>query len=196
MQNIKKFLSEAQMLKRLEHIGFKLAGVGNPDTLAEHALISAQIAFILAELEGADSLKAAAICIFHDNHEARTGDHNKVSARYINTNEAEKEAEIEQLKNLPENIASKVGSLLDEKRNRDTLEGIIAQDADWLEVAIQAKVFIEQGYKGCEDWIKNVEAALETESAKKILLSIKEDVDFTNSWWQGLKKMTYKKLTD
>ena len=194
MSEIKKFLSEIQMLKRLDHIGFKLAGVETKDTLAEHSCISAQIAFVLAELEGADPYKSATINLFHDNHEARIGDHNKVSARYIDTHQAEVVSEKEQLENLPEGLANNIFSLMNEKRNRNTKEGIVAQDADWLEVAIQAKIFIEQGYIGCQDWINNVEKALETDSAKKILAEIKNDANFANCWWQGLKKMTYEKL--
>jgi putative hydrolase of HD superfamily len=194
MESINKFCSEIQMLKRLEHIGFKLAGVSEKDTLANHIVIASQIAFVLAELEGADSYKSATISLFHDNHEARIGDHNKISSRYIDTHQAEREAEKEQLANLPEGIAEKITKLLNEKHERNTKEGIIAQDADWLEVAIQAKIYSEQGHKGCEEWISNVEKALETESAKKILAEIKNDLDFTNCWWQGLKKMTYEKL--
>lgn len=194
MENIKKFCSEVQMLKRLEHVGFKLAGVEEKDTLSSHVVVAAQIAFVLAELEGSDPYKAAAINLFHDNHEARIGDHNKVSARYIDTHAAEKESEKEHFANLPSEIGKKILKILDEKHNRNTKEGIIAQDADWLEVAIQAKIFAEQGHKGCNDWIENVENALETRSAKEILAKIKTDPDFINCWWHGLKKMTYNKL--
>lgn len=194
MPNIEKYLSEVQMLKRLDHIGFKLAGVEQRDSIAGHVCISAQIAFVLAEMEGADPFKSAVINLFHDNHEARIGDHNKVSARYIDTHPAEAEADREQLQNLPESLSTRILILLDEKRNRNTKEGIVAQDADWLEVAIQAKIFAELGHIGCEDWIDNVEKALETPSAKSILAVIKAEKDFTNCWWRGLKKMTHQKL--
>ena len=194
MTDLRKFLSEIQMLKRVQRSGFPVAGITETDSVAEHALLSAQIAFILAEMEGADAEKAAIINLFHDNHEARVGDHNKVSARYLETGEAEKTAELEQLANLPDEINHKIIDLLNQKRERNTIEGIIAQDADWLEVAIQAKIYLEQGYTGAQNWIDNVENALETQTAKKILAEIKNDSDFTNCWWQGIKKMTYTKL--
>jgi putative hydrolase of HD superfamily len=194
VQNIKKFLSEVQMLKRLDHIGFKVAGITESDNLAGHALIAAQIAYILGQLEGCDAAKCAVINIFHDNHECRIGDHNKVSARYLDTDEAELNAEREQFANLPNDLNQKLFSLMNEKRDRSTKEGIVAQDADWLEIAIQGKIYLEKGYKGAQDFIDNVEKALETDSAKKILKEIKNDNDFTNTWWQGLKKMTYTKL--
>ncbi len=195
MEKIVKFLSEIQMLKRVKHEGVKLTGVKNPDSVAEHVALSAQIAYLLGELEGADSQKCALINLFHDNEEARIGDHHKVSARYLNVKEVEAKAEREHYSNLPDSIGNFLSELQKEKRKRNTKEGIIAQDADWLEVAIQAKIYLELGYKGCQNWIDNVEKALETKSAKEILAEMKKNPDFLNCWWKDLKKMTYKKLT-
>ncbi len=193
-KNTIKFLSEIQMLKRQDHNGFRLAGLNHADSLADHSLACAQIAFILAESEGADPYKSATLCIFHDNNETRIGDHHKVSARYLNTKEAEIKAEIEQFEYVDDTIGDKILPLLKEKRDRNTIEGIVAQDADWLEAAIQAKIYLEQGFSGCQNWIDNVEKVLETNSAKQLLAEIKSTKDFTNIWWQDLKKMTYEKL--
>jgi putative hydrolase of HD superfamily len=193
-ENIAKFCSEAEMLKRIKTEGMRLAGVDQPHSIAEHMLVAAQLAFILAELEGADSYKCAAILVFHDNAETRIGDQNKVTARYLRKDNVELLALQEQVANLPEAVSKRIEELFLEIEKRQSKEGIIAKDADWLETAIQAKIYLEQGYRGCQNWIDNVEKALETDSAKKILTQIKEMNDFTNSWWQGLKKMTYEKL--
>lgn len=196
MNNIIKFLSEIQVLKRIRHEGVRLAGVEAPDSIAEHAALSAQIAFLLAKLEGANPEKCAIMNLFHDNEEARIGDHHKVSARYIDVKKAEREAEKEHYSNLPDSVGEELFQLQEEKRNRNTKEGIVAQDADWLEIAVQAKIYSELGYKGCEKWIDNVEEALETKSAKEILAEIRGNPDFLNCWWRDLKKMTYKKLSE
>ncbi len=195
-KKIKKFLSEIQMLKRIKHEGVRLAGVENPDSIAEHSAISAQIAYLLAYLENADPFKCVLMNLFHDNNEIRIGDHHKVSARYLDTKKAETRAEKERYSNLPSLVAKELYNLQEEKRKRNTKEGIVAQDADWLEIAIQAKIYCELGHRGCKNWIENVEKALETKSAKKILSEIKKDPDFLNCWWQNLKKMTYKKLNE
>lgn len=187
---IVKFLSEIFVLKRVERSGVKMAGVENPDSVSDHIAISAQIAFLLGEMEKADSAKCALMSLFHDNDEVRVGDRNKVNSRYIKIEEIEPIVEKEHFETLPSSMAKKILSLLDEKRERNTKEGIISQDADWLELAIQAKIYMEQGYKGCRDWINNVEKALETKSAKRILKEIKENPDFINCWWKGLIRMT------
>lgn len=188
-----KYLSEQNTLKNLPRTGWELAGVKFPESLAEHTCIAAQLAFIIGELKGLDGAKCAALLIFHDNAEIRTGDQHKVSARYIDRAEAEKKAFSDQSDNLPAKISKKLQKMFDEKENRTSKEAIVAQDADWLECAIQAKLYTEQGYD-CKEWINNIEKALETKSAKEILKLIKQEKNFTTMWWQGLKKMTYKKL--
>jgi hypothetical protein len=46
--------------------------------------------------------------------------------------------------------------------------GIIAKDADYLEQAFQAKIYLEQGYVAAQTWITNVGNALKTSSAKQL----------------------------
>jgi putative hydrolase of HD superfamily len=194
--NIRKvvdFIFELNQLKRQRHSGFQLAGIKNPDTVAEHVLRAAQIGYILAVMEkNANPEKVASILIIHDNGEARIGDQNKVSARYFSNKDAEKDALFDQLKNLGEEIEKKWQAYFTEYEERTTPEGIIAKDADWLEQAFQAKEYVDTGFESAQDWINNIEKALETKSAKKLLAEMKE-TKFTD-WWKDLKKMTYTKL--
>ncbi|MFA6393497.1 MAG: HD domain-containing protein [Patescibacteria group bacterium] len=193
IKNIVNHIFEMSQLKRQRHSGFQLAGVKNPDTVAEHVMRAAQIGYILAVMEGdANPEKVAAMVLIHDNGEARVGDQNKVSARYFSVKDAEAEAFSDQLKNLGGEIEKKWQAYFNEFENRNTKEGIIAKDADWLETAFQAKEYVDVGFVFTEDWIKDVEKALETASAKKIIKEMKK-TKFTD-WWKGLKKMTYEKL--
>jgi len=194
LDDLAKFISEIYMLKRNKREGFRLSGVDNPDSLTDHVAIAAQLAYIIGELEGLEGNKCAAIVLFHDNGEARITDQHKVAARYIDNKEAEQQAIAEQLNLLPESIKNKIANLNKEFESRSTPEGIVAKDADWLESALQAKIYSEQGYQNLENWIDNVSKALETQTAKIILEEIKKTGNFTTKWWQGLKKMTYEKI--
>ena len=192
-KNIVNFIFELNQLKRQRHSGFQLVGVKNPDTIAEHALRTAQIGYILAVIEGdANPEKVVSMLIVHDNGEARIGDQNKVSAKYFSNGKAEAAAFSDQTKNLGKKIEQKWKNYFNEFEERNTKEGIIAKDADWLEQAFQAKEYVDLGYVAAQDLINNVEKALETKSAKLLLKEMKK-TKFTD-WWQGLKKMTYKKL--
>ncbi len=187
------FIFELNQLKRQYHSGFQLAGIKNPDSVAEHAWRSAQIGYILAVMEGLDNPeKVAAMVLIHDNGEARVGDQHKLAARYFDINQAEHKAFGDQLEMLGSKVKEKWQEYFNEFENRNTKEGIIAVDANWLEVAFQAKEYVDLGNEAAQDWINNVEKALETESAKKLLQEMK-NVKFTD-WFNGLKKMTYKKI--
>ena len=192
IKKIVNFIFEINQLKRQRASGWYLAGITNPPSIAEHSLRAAQIGYILAIMENVDAEKVATMLIVHDNAEARTGDQNKVSARYFSKKEAEEKAFNEQISGLGEQIEKKWQQYFQEFENRNTKEGIVAKDADWLETAFQAKEYVDLGYKSAQNWIDNVEKALETESAKQIIKQMQQ-TNFTD-WWKNLKKMTYKKL--
>ena len=192
-KDIVNFIFEINQLKHVKHSGLNLIGVRDPDNTAEHVMRAAQIGYILACLEGdADPEKVATILIVHENAEARIGDQNKIAARYFSKKQIEKKAFLDQIKNLDKSLQKSWKDYFNQIEERTTKEGIIAKDADWLERAFQAKEYIDLGYQAAQDWIDNVEKALETKSAKVILQELKK-TKFTD-WWQGLKKMTYKKL--
>ena len=193
IKKIVNFIFELGQLKRQVHAGWWKIGVKNPATVAEHVFRAAQIGYILAVLEGdADPEKVVAIILIHDNAETRIGDQDKVAARYFSNGDAELKAFTEQTELLSEAIRKKWQAYFAECENRATKEGIIAKDADWLEQAFQAKEYVDTGYPAAQNWIDNVAAAVETESAKKIIAKMRK-TEFTE-WYKGLKRMTYKKL--
>lgn len=192
MKKITNFLFELGMLSREKHAGYYLIGVENPDSIAEHSWRASVIAYILADLEGANPEKSACMCLIHDIEESRLRDLHKVSARYMDSQKAKEMAFEEQMANLSESVRKKWNQYNRQFNQRDVQEGIVARDADWLEMALKAREYVCLGYKGAQNWIDNVRIALETESAKKLLAEI--ETSDINDWWQGLKKMTYNKL--
>jgi len=189
-KEIIKLFFELGQLRRVHHSGFKLTGIENPDSVAEHTLRVAQIGYVLAKMENADENKVTKICLFHELGETRVGDANRVELRYRSyfyLKKSELEAYKDQVKILPEKIKKDLTFLMEEFDERKTLEARCAKDADYLEQALTAKEYIDIGYKGCKDWIKNVKKALKTGTAKKFLKVI-EKTD-RNEWWGKLKEL-------
>lgn len=173
-KKVVNFLFEANNLKRIFHAGWLKCGVKTPDTLAEHMLLASQIGYILAVMEGdANPERVACILMIHDNAEIRIGDQDKVGAIYFNNKEAEHHAFSDQLDNLPLAVKEKWQQYFHEFEERDTKEGLIAKDADYLELAFQAKEYVENGNRGAQAWIDSIETLLKTESAKKLLAEMK-----------------------
>ncbi len=178
------FIFEAFHLKNIRHEWWRMCGVENPDSIAEHSLNAAQIWYILAKIEWADSNKVTSMLIWHDIGETRIWDFHKVACRYIkDKKQIEKNVLSDQLNWFP--FAQEISELFSEYEERNTLEWIIAKDADYLEQAFQAKIYIEKWYVNADDWIINVWKALKTDSAKELwrCMISKSFVD----WWKENK---------
>ena len=186
-KELTKFLFELGQMWRVKHCGWQVTGVKDPESIAEHSHRAAQIAFILAKMEGADPYKTSFMVLIHDNGEARINDAHRIASRYIDTDKGEREAALDQFRRLPDDIEKDFREVYEEFEEKETLEAKCAKDADYLEQAITAKEYIDIGYKGCMDWIINIKKALITDSAKELLEEI-ENMD-RNEWWEGLKKM-------
>lgn len=164
---IVRFVFELFHLKHVKHEGVRLANVEFPDSVAEHSLNAAQIWYILATMEWLDAERVAAMLVWHDIGETRMGDIHKVWARYFEwKKEIEKRVHDDQLDVLP--FGESVKSLILEMISKTTPEAVVAKDADYLEMAFQAKKYVEQWYAACQIWIDNVWKALKTESAKRL----------------------------
>ena len=172
----------------MKHEWVRMMWVRDPESVAEHSCNAAQIWYLLAMMEWADANKVAAMLVRHDIGETRIGDVHKVGARYRKN---KYEVEMQVIKDQLEGIHwwEHIFSLFEEYEHKTTKEWIIAKDADYLEQAFQAKVYVEQWYAAAQDRIDNVGNAIQTESAKQLWNEMVQ----TNSydWWRatGLKKL-------
>jgi len=185
-KNLAKYLYEIGQLKRVKRSGWWIAGVENPESVAEHSFRTAVIAYLLAELEGANAERATFMALFHDVGEARTNDLHRIARRYVDWENVDKKVVEDQSKRLPENIRKGMIALHSEYEEANSLEARIARDADLLECLIQAREYQAMGCYDVSDWISNARGALLTDSAKRIAEECMETEP--REWWQGLKK--------
>ena len=179
------FVFELGQLRRIKHEGWRVIGIENPESVAEHTLRAAQIGFILAKMEKYPYPdRVCTMVVFHDIGEARVGDIHKIAKRYIQV--AEAQATQEQLEPLAK-LGDEIFDLWNQVENQNTPAGILAKDADMLEQAVMAKEYLEKGYVGAQRWIDNISKALQTESAKE-LLSTLETVN-SYDWCLKLQSM-------
>lgn len=174
-------------LKRVKRSGWWIAGVKDPETVAEHLFRTAVIAYILAQLEGVNQEKVVSMALFHDISEARTNDAHRIVRRYANWEDVDRKAVNEQSKRLPDEMAKQMITLFEEFEEEASLEAKVVRDADLLECIVQAREYQALGYTDVVDWIFNAQGALKTESAKKIASECLKTEP--KEWWQGLKKI-------
>jgi putative hydrolase of HD superfamily len=182
--DILKFFFEMGQLSRVKREGWRMIGVEHPESVADHSLRAAQIAWVLATMEGyANPEEVATIVLFHDMGECRVGDLHKVAARYASVRE--EEAVAEQTTRLGE-AGQRLLDLWKQKSNRSTQAGIIAKDADLVELAVRACEYMEWGHKAASEWYSAAVQGVVTQSAKELLAKLPSVSP--SSWWHGLKK--------
>jgi len=164
---VANFLFEAGTLKNHKRTGWWIAGIKDPETVAEHSWRAALLASIIAELEGADPAKAALLSVWHDTGETRTGDLAHISQKYVGKGDAEAIA-VDQSQGMPPRLGALMRSIVGEYEARETPEAICAGDADKLECLVQALEYRDQGHKNVDRWIVNSQRRIRTESAKRL----------------------------
>lgn len=186
-KELTNFFFEIGQLKRVKRSGWWCAGISQPESVAEHCFRAALIGYFLAEKKGLSTERVVLMLLMHDLTEARINDLHKVCQRYIDLSKAERRVIEAQAGQLGKHMGKEYKAVMREFLEMRSKEAIVARDADLLECAIQAKEYMEQGYKDAENWVINIGKKLKTKEAKKILAEVKK----TNlrDWWEKLKKV-------
>ncbi|NJP44723.1 HD domain-containing protein [Actinacidiphila epipremni] len=174
------YLLELGMLKRAKRSGWWIAGVKDPETIAEHSFRTAVVGSVLALMEGADPARVALMCVFHDTQETRIGDIPHIGRRYV-TAASNEQVTADQVSAAHPAVAAGIGRVVDEYENGDSLEVVVAHDADKLECLLQAVEYREQGYANVQNWIDTSKASLKTASAQELAEAA---LNMTSVEWQ------------
>ncbi len=180
------FFGEAGLLKRVKRSGWWVAGIENPESVADHCFRCAVIGFYMAHEEGADPYRVLAMTLFNDIHEARINDLHKMGHYYIDFKDAEKRVFKDQVVSLPFKVRDALVDIRGDYDTQQTHEALIARDADILECLVQAKEYMDNGYPVAEKFLKRAPGFLKTRTAKTLWEALKR-WDST-VWWQNVVK--------
>ncbi|GAA2581069.1 HD domain-containing protein [Dactylosporangium fulvum] len=161
------FLFEVGMLKRAKRTGWWIAGINNPESIADHSFRAAITGTILAAMEGVDPARVALMCVLHDTQETRIGDISRIGKRYLKAAD-NPSITADQIAGCPPTVVDTITSAVAEYEAATTPEAIVARDADKLECLIQAVEYQHQGITTVQSWIDNCRAALKTDSALRL----------------------------
>lgn len=177
MKELVNFLFETGMLKKTPRSGFQFLGSGE-ESVAEHSFRTAVIAYVLSSQEKeAEPYKAVLMCLFHDLHEARTGDLNYVNKRYVKVDEDGAVRDF--ARRLP--FGRNLIDLTREFNAGESLEAKISKDADQLELILSLKEQQDIGNPHARDWLTYALKRLQTKTAKKMAEQIL--VTESTDWW-------------
>jgi putative hydrolases of HD superfamily len=171
---------EVGHLSSLPRSGFAFLGSGE-QSVAEHSYRMSVIASILAKTsdKDVDELRLLHICLFHDFHEARIGDHNYVQKRYLSTDMPRVFSDIKKASPFGDFIVG----CIEEFEEGESHEINLAHDADQLDLILLLKKEFDNGNKHAEQWYTTVKERLVTEEGKSLGDTIWE-VPFYD-WWHS-----------
>ncbi|MFJ2348205.1 MULTISPECIES: HD domain-containing protein [Streptomyces] len=106
----------------------------------------------------------ALLCTFHDTQETRVGDIPWIGRRYLEAATNEK-VTADQVSKAHPAVAEGIKAVVHEYENGDSLEVLVAHDADKLECMLQGMEYLEQGYRNAQEWVDTTRAKLKTASA-------------------------------
>ncbi|MGD9157396.1 MAG: HD domain-containing protein [Desulfobacteraceae bacterium] len=177
MKNIANFLFEVGMLKKTPRTGYQFLGSGS-ESVADHSFRMTIIGYILSgEIPEADRNKTVLMCLFHDLHEARTGDQNYVNKRYNIINE--EKALTHMTSGL--SFGNEITRLTDEFNRGESIEASIAKDADQIDLILELKQQKDLGNKYADEWLYYAKKRLINEKSKEMAEEILK-TDHTE-WW-------------
>lgn len=177
MKQLIHFLFEVGMLKKTPRTGYQFLGTGR-ESVAEHSFRTAIIGYTLAKAHPqADIQKIVCMCLFHDLHEARTGDHNYVNKQYVRVDEEKAVADL--AKHLA--FGDEIVSLTDEFNRAESLEARLARDADQLDLMLALKGQLDVGNRYAAEWLHYARQRLVTDTARQMA----DEILKTDSadWW-------------
>lgn len=178
--------AEAGLLKKIKRSGWWVAGIKDPESVADHSFRCAVIAYYMAHLEKVDPSRVMAMALFNDIHEARINDLHKMGHYYIDFKDAEKRVFKDQVAGLDEGIKEEMTALRREYDAQETKASIVARDADILECLLQAKEYYDSGYLKTRKFFKTAPDHLKTKTAKKFWRQI-QTWD-SGRWWEDVVK--------
>ena len=178
--------AEAGLLKHVKRSGWWVAGIKDPESVADHCFRCAVMAYCMAHKEKANVFRAVMMALFNDIHEARINDLHKMGHYYIDFKEAEKNVFRDQIEKLDPSIRNELSGLRREYDEQSTLESHVARDADILECLIQAKEYVDSGHTKAKKFFKTAPSHLKTKTAKDMWKTIQEWD--SSDWWENVVK--------
>ena len=160
-------LFEAQLLRRIKRTGWQILGE-NEESVAAHSYLTAIITFVLAKELKLNSEKALIMALFHDFHETRTGDVDKISLNYI-TRDIDK-ANREIFSVLP--FGQEILAILKEYEEKKSLIARIVYEANILALMVELKGLVDRGNRYAREWLSANGERVKLKQAKKLARQI------------------------
>lgn len=148
---------ELSFLTRIKRTGWILAGVPEPETIADHCYETAVFAYILSKHinEKVDLGKVLSMALFHEIGEARIGDFPRRARKYVKN--FKKEAEINATFDIIDDVDGNLKDILKEFEECKSIEARLVEAAEELQIIFKALVYAKENKGDISEYKKDVE---------------------------------------
>lgn len=178
LERLADFFNEVGMLRHTPRTGYAFLGSGE-ENVAEHSYRVSIMGYVLARMCGLDPARVTFLCLFHDLHEARTGDFNYVNHRY---DQCQARRALEDCVDGT-GLEADVLPLWDELAAGASPEAVLAHDADQLDLICNLKAELDKGNAFASQWLESAVKRLRSPEARELAeVVLRTD---HNRWWYG-----------
>lgn len=195
LKKITNLIFEAAVVKRLKRTGWQILG-DNDEEVGGHTFMTCVIAYFLAKeisgtrpgLEARLSMeKVLTVAVFHDFHEARTGDLDKIATFYM-TRDQEKANN-----DIFTDIDNELLTSLEQYEKKESLEARIVYEANVIAFLVELKLLEEKGNIHAREWIDGNIVRLRIPEAVALAKALAQTD--SHDWWKHLRKTLHEEFS-
>ena len=174
---LESFFQKVLELKNIPRQGWKnKLDMNNVESVADHSYSTAMMSMVLSDLEGLNTEKIIKMALLHDLAESVVGD---ITPDKINGTKkiyAENKAMIQILENLPDNVSQQYIAIWDDFQKNSSTEAHLLHEIDKLEMAFQAKFYLDKGIskEKLRSFFKTANNEIKSKQLRNILSRILE----------------------
>ncbi len=174
---LESFFQKVLELKNIPRQGWKdKLDMDYVESVADHSYSTAMMSMVLSDLEGLDTEKIIKMALLHDLAESVVGD--ITPDRITNKRKiyVENKAMMQILENLPTSVSQQYIILWDDFQKNSSKEANLLHEIDRLEMAFQAKFYLDNGVskEKLRSFFKTANNEIRNKQLRDILSSILE----------------------
>ena len=144
---LESFFQKVLELKNISRQGWKnKLNIKNVESVADHSYSTAIMSMVLSDLQGLKTEKIIKMALLHDLAESVIGDLTPSDIHPEKKIGIENRVMKQILENLPNNLSQQYNIIWDDFQKNSSPEANLLHEIDKLEMAFQAKFYLEQGF--------------------------------------------------
>ena len=162
-------------LKNVQRKGWKnKLDLKNPESVADHSYSMTLMALILSEIQGMNTKKIVKMSLLHDLVESVVGDFTPDEITKSKKLDLENNAMQKILAELPDNLTEAYQQIWNEFQMRRSEESVFVHEMDKLEMAFQAKTYLNKGFpkEKIQSFIDTANKEIQNKQLQKIMSNL------------------------